>query len=255
MDIKKLFAGKQNILYQQVNAGNSLLVKETEHYRWFEYGGHSIQSLMDKRSPEKLLMPVAQSFLFFLLLNQQPLKLLNLGLGGASLERSLASIGNLSLTAVEASRPIIDIAKRYFNLPKKVQVTCQKAEAFIKQSAATFDVILCDLFVGETSPDFLFTSGFYAQLKNISAYNTVLMINIRATSNKQLLTLLLKIKKYFPYLAVIEFDDFANIVIVCSLHAIPSRDILQQRFVNCPQLVSTDLDNVINNFCYIPVTH
>ncbi|WP_441003391.1 spermidine synthase [Pseudocolwellia agarivorans] len=256
MDFKKLLTKKHSLLHQQDAGGSVLSVKETADYRWFEYGGEVVQSLMCKAVPEQILTPISQSLLVFLLWRSRPLKVLNLGLGGASLERSLATIPSVLITSVEYSQAVIDMAKRYFNLPKKVHVVCQKAEDFIQQphneAYTKYDVVLCDLFLEEKSPEFLFTQDFYFHLNNITNDKAVVMINLQAESDEQLLTALIGIKQHFPYIALIEFDDYKNIVLICSLAEIPNRNILNEQLKNFDQINFTELNKVIKKIRYIP---
>lgn len=252
MDLKELATTQQTILYQKEVAGGLLTVKETDQYRWFEYGGCSVQSVMSKALPEQMLSPVYQSLLMFLLLNKSPDNVLSLGLGGASIERRLAAVSSISMTSVDASQTIIDMAKRYFYLPKKVDVICQKAELYIQKIDKQYEVIICDLFIGEKSPDFLFEADFYESLKAISTSSAVVMINLQADTDEQLLGAILAIKKYFPYVALIEFEGFINIIFVCSAQAIPEREVLQNRIASFTQIDLSYLVPVIEKMRYIP---
>ncbi len=76
MDLKTLFLQQNTVIHQQKDNGILLEVKETAQYRWFQYGGSSTQSLMNKNNPEQLLMPVYQSLLLFLLFKKQINKVL-----------------------------------------------------------------------------------------------------------------------------------------------------------------------------------
>jgi len=125
MNFKRLLAKKHVVIYEEAIGESIVTVKETDEYRWFEFGGNVVQSLMCKKKPQQILTPVSQSLLLFLLWKKTPLKVLNLGLGGASLERTLEVIPSTLITSVESSQAIIDMAKRYFNLPKKVHVVCE----------------------------------------------------------------------------------------------------------------------------------
>lgn len=252
MDLKQLITTQNIILYQQVVDGALLSVKENKGYRWFEYGGESIQSIMDKSDIKNILSPISQSLLLFLLFETKHHKVLNLGLGGASLERALVSIPNLHLTSVESSQPIIDIAKQFFKLPNKVEVVCQKAEQYVERSTKVFDVVLCDLFINDKSPNFLFTDKFYLQLKSITTSKAVVMINIYSQTSEQLLLALFAMKDHFPYIALIEFDDYANIVIICSSQQLPEKALLAQRLENFKSMAFTCLDKAINKMRYIP---
>jgi len=45
MDLSKVPTETAIIIHKKMVEGNWLVVKENQHYRWFEYGGESIQSL------------------------------------------------------------------------------------------------------------------------------------------------------------------------------------------------------------------
>jgi spermidine synthase len=257
MDLKTLLSQKCTVLHQQDDNGIALIVKESAKYRWFEYGGTSTQSLMNKSLSEEILMPVYQSLLLFLLFKSTPLKILNLGLGGASIERALATIPHLLLTSVDSSQAVIDMAKRYFNLPSTVEVVCQQAEQFIEQTDTLYDVVLCDLFIGENNPKFLFKEDFYQQLATIMVANRVLMINLQADTDEQLIHAVLAIKTVFHYIALMEFDDYSNIVIIASSHEIPEQARLQQQLANFTLLdfscfLNSSLEQAIEKMRYIP---
>jgi len=252
MDLKEFLSEKSSTVHQQYIDGVLLEIKETKQYRWFEYGGISIQSLMSIAQPEKVMMPVSQSLLLFLLIRNGSLNVLNLGLGGGALDRALVNIPNLSLSSVDASQPIIDMAKYYFNLPGKVEVFCQQAEQFIHKTTTQYDVVLCDLFIGEENPGFLFTDIFYEQLAKITNHRAIISINIQADTNEQLLLALFAIKKHFPCVALIEFEDYSNIVIICSLEKIPNKAVLKQRLAEFILLDLTGLGDIIEKISYIP---
>jgi hypothetical protein len=249
------------VIYQRNISGIALVVKENDQYRWFEYGGSAIQSLMSKQRPDQIIMPVFQSLILFLLLDnnifkKNSLKVLNLGLGGASIERALCTIPEIEITSVDASLNIIEMAKRYFKLPKQVKVACQKAEMFIQQTNDFYDVVLCDLFVDGQSAECIFNQEFYFNLSKITFDNASLMINLQAENEAQLLHVLLSIKKCFSYIALIEFDDYKNIVILASAQEIPNQAKLLSRLKNIksdfPCFQNLELQQVITKMRYIP---
>lgn len=252
MLVNKL-SGEPYIIIEQLEIANKpLIVKEASCYRWFEYGGDSVQSVMNKNSPEYLVSPISQSLLIFLLFNNNKLNILNLGLGGGSVERALAVMHRVSITTVESSISIIEMAKRHFFLPENINLHCQKAEHFIEQTDSKYDVVICDLFVGDKNPSSVFSEGFYSHLARITTDKAVLMLNLQVDSEQQLLTLLISIKTYFPFLAIIEFSDYSNIVIVCSCYELPNRKTLQERLGNFAEINFTSLQKLIENMHFIP---
>lgn len=252
MDLNKLLAKKNTTVHQQNVDGHMLTVKETAEYRWFEYGGQAVQSLMSLQNPEELVLPIPQSMLLFLLWKTPPLKVLNLGLGGAAFERTLATIPSILLTSIEVSKPVIDIAKQYFKLPQKVHAQCQSAEQFIANTQTKYDVVLCDMFIEEKSPKFLFNEDFYQRLKSITIDKSVVLLNMYVETDEQLLLALFEIKKHFPHIALIDFDGYKNVVIVCSVNAIPPRAELLKRYAKYNKLNLSALKQIIPRIRYIP---
>jgi hypothetical protein len=163
----------------------------------------------------------------------------------------------IEITSVDASLNIIEIAKRYFELPQPVKVVCEKAAIFVQQCTDFYDVVLCDLFVDGQSAECIFDREFYFNLAKITSCNASIMINLQAENEAKLLHVLLSIKKYFPYIALIEFDDYKNIVVLASRQEIPNQAELLSRFkhikstdFSCFQ--NLDLQQVITNMHYIP---
>lgn len=252
VDLNALYKQKYSILFRQEEEdGSLLLVKETADYRWFEYAGDHAQSIMNKSIREQVVTPVCQALLLFLLWKKEPLNILNLGLGGGSMERALVANKHFSLTAIEASQTVINIANDYFFLPKSVKVVCQQAEQFIVQTGAQYDVVLCDLFIGGKSPPFLYHESFYRQLKKITSKSAVLVFNLEVGSEQRLLCILLAIKKYFPCIAILDFDDYVNIIILCSSKKIPAKTTLKNRLTDFPAIASAPLIQAIDNIRYI----
>lgn len=252
INLKDICAQNPEVVYQQSIEDGLLTVKETVQYRWIEFGGNSVQSIMKKTEPSEVVTPVSQTLLIFLLFTAPPTQVLNLGLGGAAVERALAAQRDVHVTSVEASQPVIDIAKRYFGLPERVNIFCQNAENFIRQTAQKFDVVVCDLFSAEKNPGFLLTENFYAALKSVTTRRAVLTVNIQAQSEEQLLTLLMAIRKYFAFVALIEFADYRNIVVLCSSHELPTKETLLARLEGYSAITFTQLNDAIERMHYIP---
>lgn len=246
-----LTVNEHTILYQEMVGDELIVVKENSEYRWLEYGGPSVQSLMKKSAPTELLTPVFQSLLFFLLIKEGPLKILSLGLGGASIERALEAMSDFSLTSVDASHTMIELAEQYFLLPSTVNVICQQAEQFVEHATTQYDVVLCDLFIGEKSPDCLFSEAFYHQLHQITSVDAVVMINLQADTEAQLIKALLAIKKHFHFTVLFEFDDYSNITIAASSAEIPNKVALQKRLINAQSSPFVGLDNIIEKMHFL----
>jgi len=247
---KKLFPHR--IIHQQFIKGEKLVVKESAKYRWFEYAGCSIQSIMSLANPVQIVMPVTQSFLLFLLINPKASNILNLGLGGASLERCLGQYSEFSITSIESSPSIVDMAKEHFLLTNLSNVICTTAEEFVASSHQQYDVILSDLFIGEQGSSCLLEEQFYQQLMNIITENGLVLINLYVENDQKLTDILLTIRKYFSYLALVEFKDFSNIVVIASRVGIASQQQLQKNKLLFTEIDWQEIDDIIEQITYLP---
>jgi len=252
MDLNSLKDKKQRLLHQQYIAGVQLLVKETDEYRWFEYGGSVTQSVMNKKNSEQIASPVSQALLLFLLFRVEPLTLLILGSGGGAIERALVNKQDVNLTSVELSQEIIDISKSYFKFPKEVALLCDDGNDFIYKTKIAFDIICCDLFIDRDNPDFLSTENFYKQLCKITTDNSIVMLNIQAEDEALLYEWLLKIRKYFPSVSLVELSNYENIIVMCSKKELPKEDSLLKRLSESSDVIFKGLDKEIKNLYYIP---
>lgn len=126
-----------------------LLVIDDGDYRTLAFGAGDTQSMMLKSAPHVLQYEYTQTMLLVLLFCQ-PKRVLLLGLGGGSLMTTLHHyIPGIQITAVELRALVIDVAYRYFRLPrgKKMQVVQQDAAEFIREPLPKkVDVIFADLY-------------------------------------------------------------------------------------------------------------
>lgn len=99
------------------------------------------------------------------LLFSQPKRALVLGLGGGCLVNALHhQVAGIHITAVELRQTVIDVAYRYFQLPrgKKIQILCQNANDYLAQPPKRkFDLVFTDLYNAQgadhsqTQPQFI----------------------------------------------------------------------------------------------------
>lgn len=126
-----------------------LLVLDDGDYRTLAFAEDDAQSTMLKSDPYVLQYEYTQAMLLVLLFCQ-PKRALLLGLGGGSLMTTLHHhVPGIHITAVELRAAVIDVAYRYFRLPrgKKMPVVQQDAAEFISQPMKKkVDVIFADLY-------------------------------------------------------------------------------------------------------------
>ncbi len=112
------------------------------------------------------LIPVAESKKNALLL----------GLGGGLLGNVLIQ-KNYSTDAVEIDDRIIDIARQYFYLDKKVNTFRQDARYFLNKTKKKYDVVVIDLYRAEEPPSHVLTKESLNHLKQNLNKDAIVYIN------------------------------------------------------------------------------
>ena len=191
-----------------------ITVRQYQNLRWLSAGGDMIQSLMDVDKPEQLLLPNLAAMLAVLHFAEHPQRLLNLGAGAGSFERSLrASHPELAIISVEPNRTITELGRRYFNMDNQQQVIEKSAEQFLAGNEEQYDVILCDMFSAEKQPACLYDERFYQNMARAMNPGCVLASNLLPESEDDLIQMLLPLKAHFGWLLLHEVPNHANVVV------------------------------------------
>lgn len=247
-------------LYQQQLEHDLLQVRELEPYRWFYFNHLGIQSILDLTQPHRIVSPVYQSMLIFLLWKNTPLKLLNLGMGAGAFERFFATLPNINVTSVEQSQPIIDMAKTYFYLPETTTVVNQSAEGYLAAKVADkdnnnqiFDIVLIDIYSNKSMSPAIFSQTFYLNLQQNMAVKGVAAINLIIDNDKVLADLLQTVRHYFDYCVLLEFSDYGNLILLISNVEIPAKDVLFKKNKQGSNITYVDFEKIIKAMHYLPV--
>ena len=99
-------------------------------------------------------------------------KVLLLGLGAGSVVDLLVNKHGLkcAITGVELDATVIDLAKKYFDIEKYTTLKIVQADAFefVQNSNEKYDLIVVDLFVGDTVPAAFASEEFIRNLRRLS---------------------------------------------------------------------------------------
>ena len=238
------------LLFSASDEEETIEVRQWQQYRWLHLGDKSVQALMDINAVEEIILPNMQAMLVTLLFQSKPTHLLNLGLGGASLERFLHThFPELAITSIESNKKIIELAKDYFFLPKRIDVKYEKADEFVQKTTQTFDIILCDIFIADNQAGCLYDESFYQAMSSCINKDGILAMNILPESEEDVVNVLLPMKNYFGFLYLLEFSDFSNVVIFASCEKIPVDDEMKKRadmLLENTKLDLTDIPNRLN---------
>lgn len=103
-------------------------------------------------------------------------KILLLGLGGGSVAKKLNEKG-FSVDVCELDTRIVEVAKKYFYLDDKVNITVDDARHYIKTCNKKYDVIVFDTFKGEDPPNHVFTEESLEETKKLLNSSGIIFVN------------------------------------------------------------------------------
>ncbi|QFU21411.1 fused MFS/spermidine synthase [Shewanella eurypsychrophilus] len=189
----------EQILHQSEDEFGPLIVLDDKHMRVLSFGDNDEQSKLLKSEPHLPQHLYLQAMLLVLLFIK-PKRVIILGLGGGGLIHALRNFDRgLKVTAVELRQGVIDIAKRYFQLPigKKLTVEHQDAKQFLaKREHKKADVIFADIYDGQGVDESQLTEAFIADAAAMIKADGYLVLNCWK-EHSQNLALLGHLQKHF----------------------------------------------------------
>lgn len=248
IDLLTLSASFGRLVHKYSDKTSVIQVRENDKLRWLYTGGEAIQSIIELNNPQKVLLPVPKALLVAFLWLPQTSRVLNLGVGGGTIENALTQVSSIKVTSIEASSAIIDLANKYFYFPKQQPIIESCALAFLLADQQQYNLICVDLFDAERIPDFCFSSLFYNLLNNRLLGSGVVAINLHPKNEEELLNILLLNKALFSNIALIKFNHYKNIVVLLSNSFIPNTEALmlvKDNFLNI------NFIDIISNMVYV----
>lgn len=145
--------------------------------------GHRVprQTAVDLSDPERLVIPYTRTMLAAALVQPEPRRILQIGLGGGALNRYLRlAWPEAHLTTVELDGAVRDVAVEYmgFQPDGHDRVVIEDGRAFVRKNSDFWDWILVDAYREGTVPPHLKTREFYTLLKNRLAPGGVVALNL-----------------------------------------------------------------------------
>jgi spermidine synthase len=215
-------------------------VHQNAKYRWLTNNSDSIQSIINRRHPEKpvLLYAIPLSWI----LKHQLAKTCLLGLGGAGIVHALAPYLNEELIAVENDAEMIAIAKQYFRVDelKQLKIIHQDAFEFVKSNRENYQHLLIDLFNATNFPAHCSTPSFFSHCWQLLQNEGIMAVNI--ANPDEVWPLFLCIRECFSqHTVIIPIENCANFIVL----AIKSTSIagLLERLQTIPQLKKLSWDS------------
>ena len=145
--------------------------------------GHRVprQTAVDLSDPERLVIPYTRTMLAAALVQPEPRRILQIGLGGGALNRYLRlAWPEAHLTTVELDGAVRDVAVEYmgFRPDDRDRVVVEDGRAFVRKNSDLWDWILVDAYREGSVPPHLKTREFYTLLKDRLAPGGVVALNL-----------------------------------------------------------------------------
>ena len=139
-------------IYRGYDEHGSIIVRDDGNSRFLSFGETDEQSCVLKQSPAVPQYAFIRAMLYPLLIFT-PKRALSLGLGAGSLTSALhAIVPELKQDVVELSPEVIDVAHRFFYLPrsKRIQIETEDAYRFLQRPVTRqYDLVYSDLYNAE----------------------------------------------------------------------------------------------------------
>lgn len=208
---------------------------EAAGWRWLCRPPGAIQSVLDLGDPGALVLPNHRAMMLASLLPARIHRVLDLGLGGGAISRHLhARYPEAALEAVEHSAQMLALCRGQFALPDAVQVHLCDAMGFLVANSTRFSLITCDLFEGLAASGALLDPEFYAQLRRAMTDDGALAINTLPRSADEARAVLMAARHSFEGVAILQFEDLGNLVLLLQAQPLASEAALQRRLEDSP---------------------
>ncbi len=171
----------ERVLFQKDTQYHRISVTEdsSERHLRFDRSHQSAMDLADPyssgiRYPDYLHLPMA--------LKPDAKRVLVLGLGGGTVtKRYWRDYPGVSVDTVEIDPVVVDVAKRYFDLPTdpRIRLFTEDARRYLQSTNETYDIVIVDAYYADSLPFHLTTREFFQEVKDhlspdgVVAYNCI----------------------------------------------------------------------------------
>jgi len=250
------------LVYRKDTRYHGLAVVDDDDTRYLRFD-NSFQSGMWLERPFATRFEYTDYFGLGLAYNPDARNVLFLGLGGGSApKRFWRDFPRLRLQVAELDPVVVDVAYRYFNLPRspRLLVEVEDGRQFLATDERRWDVIAIDTFFADSIPFHLTTLEFLELTQRRLAPGGVIVTNVigsvRGSSSQLFRSLYKTYATVFPTVVVhpvanLGEDDEAlrNLILVATDGAAPGKAFLRSRWVRVREgaRAAPDLSKAIRN--------
>ena len=159
-------------------------LSEQDGVRYLHFGTEWVQGAMRIRKPDWPELEYAQQMMAWMLFIEQPRKIVQLGLGSATLTKfCYRQFPEATVTAVELNESVLTICASMFKLPpndERLNVVQMDALDFVNDASnhGVYDVIQCDLYDATARGPVLDTPEFYRACNDCLADGGIMTVNL-----------------------------------------------------------------------------
>ncbi len=141
------------------------------------------QSCQFLDKPDELVFPYAKMTLSSLLVQDNPKRILIIGLGGGTLPNVYSALfPNAEIIISEIDEAVLRVAEEFFDFKQtdKIKVDIGDGRVYIKRAALRgekFDLVIIDAFNGEYIPEHLMTEEFLREVNQLLSENGMTVSN------------------------------------------------------------------------------
>lgn len=189
------------------------------------------QSCRFLEDPQRLVFPYAKMALSSLLVQDNPKRILIVGLGGGTLSETYSSLfPDAEIVISEIDDAVYQVAQEYFGFVEtdKIKVDIGDARVYVKRAVLRkqkFDLVILDAFNGEYIPEHLMTREFLEEVKQLLPENGMVISNTFSTSrlyDAESVTY----QQVFGEIFSIRMSGTGNRLIIASTQPLPDKESL-----------------------------
>lgn len=183
---------------------------------------------------QKLVFPYAKMVLSSLMVQDNPERILILGLGGGTLVQSYAALfPEAEITIIEIDSAVVKVAEEYFDFREtpRIQVETVDGRVYVKRAGLRgeqFDLVILDAFNGEYIPEHLMTQEFLEEVKQLLPPHGMVVANTFSSSRLYDAESATYASVYGPLFNIRQFGT-GNRVLIASMQELPTLEVLQAR--------------------------
>ena len=192
---------------------------ELDGIRYLHFGSPWVQGAMDIKRPDRLVLSYVEDMMAWLLFLEPPARLLQLGLGAASLTKFChRHCASTALTVVEISERLPWVARQWFALPpedERLQLVQDDAARFVGDPAhrGQFGVIQVDLYDEDAAGPVHDSSTFYRSCHRTLAEPGIMVVNLFGR-HASVARSEARIRALFPQVLLLDPQDEGNLVLL-----------------------------------------